>query len=134
MIKEIKEIVLEVGFIPDSDFFKSRNNRKRLHKSDPKAFLSVGKNGTPVFAVKNQYSGVSVSVLKRSLASAKRLYTKTKDEKYKGFINKIEFYIKALERKVLTFPRSYKINSDLEKVLKKSRDLGSLSNLGDYND
>lgn len=134
MIDYIRDIVHEAGFIPDAEFFKSRNNRKKLYKSDSKSFLSVGKNGTPVFAVKNQYGGVSISVLKRSLSSARRLYNKTNDKKYKGFVNKIEFYMKALERKALRFPRSYKVNGNLEKILKKTRDLGSLSNLGGLND
>ena len=134
MLRYIKKIVMEAGFVPEKDFFKNRRNRIKLHRSDPNAFLAVSNNGTPVFPIKNQYGGVSVSILKRSLYSAKSLYDRTMDEKYKGFVNKIEFYLKALERKVLHFPRSYKISGDLEKILKKTRDLGSLSNLGDYND
>ena len=131
----LRKVVKESGLISDTDFFKKRKNRKLLYKSDPNSFLSVSKNGIPTFAIKNQHGGVSLSVLKRSLANAKRLHALNKDnKKYEDIINKIKIYMKSLEMKVLTFPRSYKLGGDLKKILNRSRDLGSLSNLGGLND
>lgn len=130
----LRKVVKESGLISDTDFFKKRKNRKLLYKSDPDAFLSMSKNGIPTFAVKNQYGGVSISVLKRSLANARRLHTRNKDKKYKDIMDKIQIYLKALEMKVLKFPRSYKITGDLKNILHKSRDLGSLSTLGGFRD
>jgi len=130
----LRKLVKESGLISDADFFKKKKNRKLLFKSDPDSFLSVSRNGIPTFAIKNQYGGISISVLKRSLANAKRLHAINKDKKYKDIIDKIQIYLKALELKVLTFPRSYKLDGALKDILNKSRDLGSLSNLGGFDD
>ena len=133
-LDSLRTIVKESGLQSDTDYMKRRKNRILLYKSDPESFLSVSKNGTPTFAIKNQYGGFSVSTLKRSLANAKRLHKINKDKKYEEIINKINIYLKALELKVLKFPRSYKLGGDLKNILNKSRDLGSLSTLGGLHD
>jgi hypothetical protein len=128
----LKNIIHEVGLITNSEFFKDRKNRKRLYASDPKSFLAVNnKTNVPVFPCRNQYGGVSISVLKRSLASAKRLHSKTGNSKYKDIIDQLEVYIKQLHNKALHYPINYKLNGQLKDILRKSRDLGSLSNIGE---
>jgi len=131
ILTSLKDIIHEVGLITNSEFFKNVKNRKRLYASNPDAFLAVNdKTGIPVFPWRNQYGGISLSVLKRSIAAAKRLHQQTGNDKYKDIIDQLETHIKQLHDKVLHYPINYKLNSDLEAVLKKTRDLGSLSNLG----
>lgn len=127
----LKDIIHEEGLITNSEFFKNIQNRKRLHASNPDIFLAVNnKTGVPVFPWRNQYGGISLSVLKRSIAAAKRLHQQTGHAKYKDIIDQLETHMKQLHDKVLHYPINYKLNSDLETILKKTRDLGSLSNLG----
>jgi len=133
MLKELvflKKIIHEAGFVTNSEFFKNKKNRLRLYKLNPDSFLAISKSGTPVFPWRNQHGGLSISVLRRSIAAAKRLHKQTGNSKYKDIIDQLEIYLKQLHDKALHFPINYKLNSDLEKVLKKTRDLGSLSNLG----
>jgi len=135
MVKDIiiflTEIVHEVGFVTNSEFFKNRKNRKRLYDADPDIFLAVNsKTKIPVFPCRNQYGGISISVLKRSLAAAKRLHTQTGNAEYKDIIDQLEVYMKQLNNKALHYPINYKLNGQLKTILKKNRDLGSLSNLG----
>lgn len=128
----LKEIVHEAGFITNSEFFRDRKNRKRLYNSNPDAFLATNvKTHLPVFPCRNQYGGISVSVLKRSLAAAKRLHKKTGNDRYKDIIDQLEVYMKQLNNKALHYPINYKLNGQLKDILKKTRDLGSLSNLGE---
>lgn len=129
-LNELTEILNEAGIKTNSQFFKNRKNRLRLYKSNPDAFLTVSKNGTPVFPVRDQYNAMSLSVLKRTLGNAKRLYRQTECPRYKEFIDKIELYLKTIENKALIIPIGYKVNGDLQDILDKSRDLGSLSSLG----
>lgn len=135
MIEEIlfflKEIIHEEGFITNSEFFRDRKNRRRLQSSNPDAFLSTNtKTRLPVFPCRNQYGGISISVLKRSLSAAKRLHKQTGNAKYKDIIDQLEVYMKQLNNKALHYPINYKLNGQLKDILKKTRDLGSLSNLG----
>lgn len=128
----LKEIIHEVGLVTNSEFFKDRENRRRLYNSNPDSFLAVNnKTNVPVFPCKNQYGGISISVLKRSLAAAKRLHSQTGNAEYKDIIDQLEVYMKQLNNKALHYPINYKLNGQLKDILKKTRDLGSLSNLGD---
>jgi len=128
----LKKIVHETGFITNSEFFRDRKNRRRLYSSNPDAFLSTNaKTNLPVFPCRNQYGGISISVLKRSIAAAKRLHKQTGNDRYKDIIDQLEVYMKQLNNKALHYPINYKLNGQLKDILKKTRDLGSLSNLGE---
>lgn len=128
----LKKIIHEAGFITNSEFFRDRKNRRRLYSSNPDAFLSTNiKTNLPVFPCRNQYGGISISVLKRSIAAAKRLHKQTGNDKYKDIIDQLEVYMKQLNNKALHYPINYKLNGQLKDILKKTRDLGSLSNLGE---
>jgi len=127
----LKDIIHEAGFITNSEFFKDKKNRKRLYSSNPDSFLSTNiKTRLPVFPCRNQYGGISVSVLKRSLGAAKRLHKQTGNSKYKDIIDQLEVYMNKLNNKALHYPINYKLNGQLKDILKKNRDLGSLANLG----
>lgn len=130
-ISFLKNIIHEIGFVTNSEYFKDVNNRRRLFKSNPDSFLAVSKSNVPVFPCRNQNGGISVSVLKRSLAAAKRLHKQTGNSKYKDIIDQLEVYMKQLHDKALHFPINYKLNGQLKSILKQTRDLGSLSNLGE---
>lgn len=131
ILLSLKNIIHEVGLMTNSEFFKNIGNRKRLYSSNPDVFLAVNqKTGVPVFPWRNQYGGISLSVLKRSIGAAKRLHQQTGNDKYKDIIDQLETHMKQLHDKVLHYPINYKLNSNLEEILKKTRDLGSLSNLG----
>ena len=128
----LRTVVHESGFVTDSEFFRNKNNRKRLYNSNPDIFLSINdKSKIPVFPWRNQYGGISITVLNRSLAAAKRLHKQTGDQKYKDIIDQLEVYKNMLNNKALHYPINYKVDGQLDKILKKTRDLGSLSNLGE---
>jgi hypothetical protein len=127
----LKEIIHEIGFLTNSEFFKDTQNRRRLYSANPDCFLAVSKSNIPVFPCRNQYGGISISVLKRSLAAAKRLHQQTGNAKYKDIMDQLEVYMKQLHNKALFYPINYKLNGDLKNILKQTRDLGSLSNLGE---
>ena len=129
-LNKLNQIIHEAGYKSDSEFFRNKKNRKRLYATDKKSFLAVNKKGTPVFPVRNQYGGMSISVLKRSMTAAKRLHKKTGDSKYNDIINQLKVYMKSVENKTFHLPINYQINGQLKKILKKTRDLGSLSILG----
>lgn len=133
-LKKLNKIIHEAGYVSDSEFFRNGKNRKRMYAADKKSFLTVNKKGMPVFPVRNQYGGMSISVLKRSMAAAKRLHKKTGDPKYNDIINQLKVYMKSVENKTYHLPINYEINGQLKKILKKTRDLGSLANLGGFND
>ena len=131
-LNKLTKIVHEAGYVTDSEFFKSKKNRKRMYAADKKSFLGISKRGTPVFPVRNQYGGMSISVLRRSMAAAKRLHKKTGDPKYDDIVNQLKVYMKSVENKTFHLPINYEINGQLKKILKKTRDLGSLSSLGGF--
>jgi len=129
-LNKLNKILHEAGLVSDSEFFRNKKNRKRMYAADRKSFLAVNKKGVPVFPVRNQYGGMSISVLKRSMITAKRLHKKTGNSKYDDIINQLKVYMKTVENKTFHLPINYEINGQLKKILKKTRDLGSLSNLG----
>ena len=133
-LQKLKNIIHEAGLLTNSEFFKNVQNRKRLYSTNPKSFLALNKNGVPVFPVRNQYGGMSMTVLKRSLTAAKRLHRKTGDKRYHKIIDQIKVYLKLIEDKALTVPISYKVGGELQQILNKTRDLGSLSSLGNVDD
>lgn len=129
-LKILNKIIHEAGLLSDAEFFKNHRNRRRLHATNNKGFLKVNRKGVPVFPVVNQYGGMSISVLKRSMAAAKRLHKKTGDTEYVDIMDQLKVYLKSVENKTYHLPINYKINGQLKHILKKTRDLGSLSNLG----
>lgn len=132
-LNKMRKIIHEAGYISDTEFFRNHKNRKRLHRQHPDSFLGVNAKGVPVFPVRNQYGGMSILVLRRSLSAAKRLYRQTGNHQYIDIIEKLKIYIKGVENKVMHLPINYKIHGELERILQKTRDLGSLSNLGKAN-
>jgi len=128
----LRNIIHEIGLMTNSEFFRSVKNRRRLYSSNPDSFLAMSnKANVPVFPCRNQYGGISITVLKKSLSNAKRLHNKTGNKKYKDIIDQLTVYMKQLQDKALRFPVNYKIDGQLKTILKKTRDLGSLSNLGE---
>lgn len=116
----IQSMISEFGVLPDQQFFKSHNNRKTLMKSNPKSFLNTSPNGTPTFPVRNQYGGLSYTMLKRGIAAARGMYSKTRDEKYLEIISKLEGELRALESRTHLHPIMYKPNTGLiDEVLDK---------------
>lgn len=122
-LKYLLETVHEFGFVPDFEFFRSKKNRIRLHKMRSNCFLDVSKGGLPIFPTTNQYGGLSLSVLKRSLTNAKRLYVLSgKREKYQKIIDKLKSYITSVEHRRLdsNSPTMYKASDAIQNLLLKS--------------
>jgi len=116
----LKDIVRSKGIITEQEFMSKKSNRVRLHSTNPKSFLAVGKNGTPRFPIVNQYNAVSMSTLKRSLAAARRQRSIAQNKsKYQKIIDKLKVYINRIEKRTNTYPVSYKIDNALKNILNK---------------
>lgn len=97
-LSNIRQMLKEEGILPDLDFMKCPHRRAELKKSYPDSFLGW-KNNVPTFPVRNQYGGMSYTILKKSLNAAKSMYSRTNDPKYLDLIKQIEFELNGMENK-----------------------------------
>lgn len=106
-LNRIKTKVLSENIMPDSSIFKCRKKRMKMYKNNPDAFLSVSDNGTPVFPIRNQFGGMSYTILKRGISAAKSAHKRTGDPKYLEIIRKLEEDKRAMENKISKVPETY---------------------------
>jgi hypothetical protein len=119
-LERLKTTVLsETHIVPDSSVFKCRLKRLELYKSNPSMFLAVSDNGTPIFPIRNQFGGMSYTLLKRGISAAKSAYSKTNDIKYLDIIKKLEEDKRAIETKTIKMPLTYEPPAHLMDVLNK---------------
>ena len=105
-LSNIKKILAEEGILPDLDFMKCPHRRAELKRQYPDSFLGF-KNNTPTFPVRNQYGGMSYTILKKSLNAAKSMFSRTQDPKYLELIKQIGSELEGMENKQSTGVQTY---------------------------
>ncbi len=118
-LQRLRDTVLSEDVVPDSSVFKCRKKRLAMHKNNPDSFLSVSKNGTPVFPIRNQFGGMSYTILKRGISAAKTAHARTGDAKYLDIIQQLEADKRAMETKISKVPETYHPQTKLVDELKR---------------
>jgi len=117
----IKNIMNEMGTMPDSEFMRCPRNRMELKKNYGDSFLGW-KDGVPTFPVRNQYGGMSYIILKKSLNAAKSMFAKTADTRYLKLIKKLESDMTAMKNKTATIPQTYHPQVSVDKLVNNIRE------------
>ena len=117
-LQRIKRLISEtIGMMPDYDYLKCKHNRMNMSQNHPGSFLGKTADGVPIFPIRNQFGGMSYTILKNSIRAAQSQLTRTGDVKYMEIIRKLEEELRAVESKVGKSPETYHPTNNLMTTL-----------------
>lgn len=99
--RKLKKYFVETGYVPDSEYYKSVENKFKCNDEYPGSFAIVTGSGNLMLPIKNREGALSYSLLKNSLDNAVEMRKYTGDTGYDGVIDKINENLRKLNYKPL---------------------------------